>query len=262
MNIYKSDGRSTRNKGFWRFKIYIFIILGCGLVVLGIYIIFLSPLMKVQVEVVGNQRINSEELLAAIQNQLLNKTIPKLLGINNYLSWIGKVKLDEPLLAKLTVDKMLWQKKVRLIIEERQPFGVWCHDSANLQHACYWFDKTGALFENAPAPEGHLILRIDSDAAATPVIGQPTVNQEWYQVILRIIGFFEKNNLAVKKYEFKEPLQEFHALSLAGASVNFSLRFDPANSLAGLATFLEKNSLKGLQYIDLTVENRMYVKSR
>ena len=76
------------------------------------------------------------------------------------------------------------------------------------------------------------------------------------------IEFFKSNNLAVQRYLIQNDLQELHALTATNTEIRFSLRFDPDNGFSALLSFLVKNNLKNVNYIDLTVENRMYVRQK
>ena len=81
-----------------------------------------------------------------------------------------------------------------------------------------------------------------------------------YSVFQKIIDFFNTTGLSVEKYLLKGGLYEIRAQIIDGPEIRFSLRFDPKNSLDALSTLIQKGNLKNAEYVDLTVENRIYLK--
>lgn len=241
-------------------KIRLYTILG-GILILAaliIYVIAASPIFLMKIEIEGSNRFSSDRLLSAVNQELFRHFWPRLLGADHYLSWIGKIDIREPLLAKLVVNRDFWNKKIILAIEERQPYGVWCYQNV-IPKNCYWFDESGIIFEPAPRPEGYLILRVDSDGPPAN-LGELAIKNEWFGIFKKIVNFFKKSGLAVSDYIIMSDLQEIRANILASPTIRFSFRFDPKNSLAALESYLAKNKIKGIEYIDLTADNRLYVK--
>ncbi len=260
MDLYTSEEQIKKKRHSWRIKLYI---LGGGIGLLGIlifYVVSVSPIFKIKVEIIGHQRLSQERLLEEIYDNFSQGFLGKILGPENYLAWPKKISLKNPLLAKLTVEKSITDKKITLIVEERQPSGIWCFNSQK-EPDCYWFDKEGVLFESAPAPEGHLILHVDYDQNKKVPLGESPIKKEWLSVLNEAVNFFQNQNIPIKSYSIMDSLEELRAKTLIGADIRFSLRFSPQNSLAALVLYLQKNNLRNVGYIDLTVENRMYVKS-
>lgn len=256
MEVYTTEEHNRKRRFFGRIKTYLILGSLLTLVALAAYVIFLSPIFRITVEVTGQQRLSVVRLLNDIYGQFSQKFWTRLFGNDHYLSWSAGITASEPLLAKLIVKKDLWNKKIFLIVQERQPYGAWCFNDLP---SCYWFDEAGVIFEPAPVPDGPLIIKVDS-ATQSVKMGEAAIKSEWFNLLKRVIDFFQKQSVAIKSYGIKDDLQEIHARHLSGAIFRFSLRFDPDSSFAGLKTFLEKNSLRGINYIDLTVENRLYAK--
>lgn len=257
MQVYFSDGQRRRGRRNFRIKIYgalgLFLFFFLGV----FYFVNYTQAFKINVELTGLKRASSKQILNRIHAKILNSFWGGLLGVDNYLSWPKVIVLNEPLIAELEIKKDLWHKKIAVNVIERQPFGVFCAQQ------CYWFDKTGFIFEPAPIPDGHLILSVKSDGAGRDWLpGRPFLEDKFFKNFLKITSFFKTSGIAINNYILKSKLQEVHAEASGGLSVRFSLRFDPDNSLAALKAVYDKGGLKNAAYADLTVENRLYIKPR
>lgn len=253
MDVYVSQSQQLKRNKRKRWRLILAMAVIGGLLVLGWYTIFVSEVFKIKLEFTGLGRLSEEQTKQALVAAVFDNTLSGLLGQDNYLAWPSKINLKEPLIAELTVDKNLLEKKITFHVKEREPFGIWC-----IIDDCYWFSEDGVLFAPAPITEGNLLLRIDSDSSEKTVLGQPVVADEPYGHIKKIFKFFVENKKPVTRYVLKTGLQEFHARLANGPEIRFSLRFDPKGSLEALTSLLEKPKYKKASYIDLTVENRVY----
>ena len=255
MDVYVSQSQQIKKNKRKRWRLIFAMAIIGGLLVLGWYTIFISEVFKVKLEFTGLGRLSEEQIKRALMTQVFANTLSGLLGTDNYLAWPSKIALKEPLIAELTIDKNLLEKKIIFHVKEREPYGIWCVNSD-----CYWFSEDGVLFATAPITEGSLILRVNSDSREKPLLGQPAVAEEFYRHIRKIFNFFKENKQPITRYILKTELQEFHARLANGPEIRFSLRFDPKGSLEALTSLLEKPKYKKANYIDLTVENRVYTR--
>lgn len=224
------------------------------------YVLVLSPVFRVEVRVVGLQRIPQETFLANVKSANFHRALSSFLGMDNYFSWPAELSVPNPAIRSVSVDKRWLEKKIILTVDERKPHGIWCFAG---DEACFWIDREGFVFEPAPATEGNLLLRISSDAPyGPPYIGRYAVAREWHERITAILDFWNGHRIYTNNYRVRYDLHEFRADTREGAELRLSLRFDPVPSLAALASLHEKGELSGAEYVDLTVENRMYIKSR
>lgn len=272
MDFYNfQQNRYTKNG--WRRYLRIYGILGIAglLIISAIYAVAVSKIFKVKVYISGLQRLTEQQFLHSVAAEVFQNRLKGFLGLDNYFTWPSDLILKEPLIASISVDKRLFEKKIFVKVTERQPYGVWCLDSSGsirvaedqrskTGFSCAWFDNQGILFELAPIPEGYLILRIDSDSARPLILGTPVIKPELYGNIYSLLGFFTNSRLTVEHYLVKEQLQEFHLQINNGPQIRFSYRFDPKNALDAIKLLMDKEEWKKTDYIDLTVENRVYLR--
>jgi len=257
MEPYLLSKQLQRQKIVRRIKLYGWFGAIALFLIFIIYFLAVSPAFKIKITISGLKRLSENELQQALKEKIFQNLLARFLGADNYLSWPSIMSLRTPLVANLIINKNLLEKKIDLTVIERQPWGILCLTAT--PSSCYWFDKEGIIFEDAPLSEGYLILRINADGVK-PLLGQKMMPEEWYDITQKIIDFFVSRNLTVDYYELKNELQEFHAHILNGPLVRFSMRFAPQTSLSALDTFMQNNDLQKVSYIDFTVENRLYWK--
>ena len=255
MDLYQSQNGNIKNRFWSRLKVYIFFGSLGLLVIGGLYALIFSQIFQVKVQISGLKRLTEDRFFHDFATAVFQNRFKGFLGLNNYFTWPSRVKLKDPLVASVDIDKRLLEKKILVKVEERQSYGIWCVSLSE----CYWFDKEGVLFEEAPVSEGHLILRIDSDVKKMPILGEPAVSAAFYANMDKIFKFFSKAGLPIDSYVLKNDLQEFRAQVKDSPEIRFSLRFDVQNSLDALGLLIQKGDWKKAHYIDLTVENRVYI---
>src|SRR3989344_136163 len=264
MDLYQSQNGNKQNSLWPRLKLYLFFGAIGLLMIGGLYALIFSQIFQVKVQISGLQRLTEDRFFHDFATAVFQNRLKGFLGFNNYFTWPSNIKLKNPLVASVDIDKRLLEKKILVRVEERQSYGIWCvvGQLSNVQgqlSACYWFDKDGVLFEEAPVPEGHLILRINSDLETMPMLGEPAVSAEFYVNMDQIFKFFRETGLPIDSYVLKNDLQEFRAQVKDSPEIRFSLRFDVKNSLDALGLLIQKEDWKKAHYIDLTVENRVYL---
>lgn len=208
-----------------------------------------SPVFEVKnIEVNGLKTFTEEEFLNNLKPLILNNFFTGVLGFNNYLVWLKRIHYDHPAILNIDIDRAFWDKKITLNIEERQPYGVWCH-----LRACYWFDRGGVLFREAPLTEGFLVYKINDSA------GKTNSAAAQFENISKILKILEERAIPVRDISIDRGLQELIVGTYERAKIIFSLRFDPAPTfISALDTIVKKIGFQDIEYLDLTVENRIY----
>jgi len=130
--------------------------------------------------------------------------------------------------------------------------------------SCWWFDKNGILFEEAPLSEGNLINKVDDFSERALKIGEPALEERLFSNLIKIFEVLEKSDLKIKSLRLEKlELQEIVANPLNNSfpKIYFSLRIDPKFAIAALES-LKNLGLERIEYIDLRVENRAYYKMK
>jgi len=258
MEFYITEEGRKRQIRWFKVKLYGGLFLATAALAGGFYVLNYTDFLQVSIETQGNQRSRPETVLAAASDKVLAGFWGQLLGFNNYFSWPSRLDVQTPLIASVEVHKELFKKKIILVVQERQPYGVFC----GAQRQCYWFDKQGVLFEPAPVPDGPLIIKVLSDAKIVPAPGKNVIAELFRPALFSVLNFFEETKIGADRYEIKTELQEIQVHLLDGVLLRLSLRFNPDASLRAIQSLQEKGELKKVFYVDATVENRLYLKPK
>ncbi len=259
--IYFDEKRERKRRLILKLKIYgglaSFFVLAIG----GYYLAVYSSVFQITRINVDNARINadsSEQIINDLKVYLANQSkIASFLGSGNILIWkkdVSQFKRDNLLIADITIEKDYFNREVKIEIKEREKFGILCGN------ACFWFDKSGVLFAEAPMVDGALINKVSDFTGRNLEIGSQVFEKKFMDNLLKIFavlketdlgtGFLELENLGLQEIIFNSPL---------GLKIYFSLRIDPAFSLAGIQSIKEVG-LEKIDYVDFRVNNRVYYK--
>jgi|GEM_PF-4565477 len=138
-----------------------------------------------------------------------------------------------------------------------EQFAIWC-----AKDRCAWIDRQGITGAPAPLTEGSSIPIIKTEGGV-PAGGAPAIQARFIKPIIAIIEGVANLPIRVNEYLFNARLQELTAVGINSDKFIFSVRFEPTEKLfASLAEVISRNNLKNFEYIDLTVENRIYLKQR
>ena len=188
---------------------------------------------------------------------LLHNKISSILGENNMFTWpSGNLNIKNTPLIKATVEKGWFKRSIKIVIEERKRFAVWC----DIKNNCYWIDQEARAFEEAPETEGSIIMLIYDDQLENITVGQKVIEERFAPNLVKILKELANLNLSLGRNTYERNSTELTIKTLSGMRILFSVRFDPDLNLASLKSLQEKNNFNGMQYIDLRVENRLFYK--
>ncbi|MBI5079417.1 hypothetical protein HZB06_01970, partial [Candidatus Wolfebacteria bacterium] len=160
-----------------------------------------------------------------------------------------------PQIAELKIEKYYFNRLIKISVKEREKFGIWCQETR-----CWWFDKNGVIFLEAPSMEGGLINKINDFSGRPLELGDKILEEKFLSNLLKIFEIIEKSDLKIKSLRLEDiALQEVIADLPPLPKIYFSLRIDPSFTLAALEA-MKKNGLGKIEYIDLRTENRAYYK--
>jgi len=298
MDFYLDERQRKKRRRKLKIKIYIGLILFFVLIVGAAYLIVYSPLFKIKnidITQIGTdgKRIDTDSVIQELKDFFTSQSkFTKFLGPDNILIWnnekIGEILKNYPQITELIIEKDYLEWEIKVIVKEREKFGIWClitrinadeaADAATRINAdnisenqrnnqresasCWWFDKTGIIFEEAPSVEGNLINKVDDFSGRTLKLGEIVIKGNLFSNLVKIFEVLEKSDLKIKSLRLERlELQEIITDSPGNLlpKIYFSLRIDPGFSLPALESF--KNlGLEKIEYIDLRVENRAYYK--
>jgi len=256
--------RNYKTQRHLSFPIKKFFFLGLTLFVFGgiFYFIFISKNFEIKdIDITGADTISKEKILSEVDKIFEQKKF-NFLSFQNYFLFPSKklqASLQEqfPRIGNLEIKKIN-PDGLEITIEERKLIGVWCG-----QGGCYYFDKEGIIFEEAPRTTGSLMLSIDDEREGVQNLGDVVLDNEQ-------INFFQNvRNIVLSNFQFgtkKFIISQDGEFELM-ASENWRILLDKKESseyqLSNLKYVLDeeiKTRRQELEYVDLRLGNRVYYK--
>lgn len=265
MRVYLPEKERKRAKLRLRLKIAVFTLIA-GLMAAGTgYVVFYSSLFRLhEVVVTGNRFTDEARILSTVQSSIIgNSFVKRLLGHTNYLVWPEEAPsiffTFLPAISEAKITRDYFEKKITITVKERERFGVWCR-----ANECFWFDRDGVIFDNAPSAQSSLLPTIHDYSKTDIPLGSRVFSDSKH--IENILAAFEIVNaigIGIEELNLSRPeLREFYVKTYDGAELRFSLDLDPRPFASALYKLKVDPGLKKLEYIDMRVENRIYYKPR
>jgi len=281
---YHEKIRKRKNKGKIFLVVIIFILIIGGL----IYLIDFSPAFKVkEIKINGVEQLDDNEIIAQLKNFVTNQSrITKILGPDNILSWprdYSEFTKNYPIFEKFDIKKSFLEHTIVVDVKEREKFGVWClqaplntnNTQINIEEilpksasssselvSCWWFDKNGFVFGEAPYAEGFLISKVNDFSGRILKAGDLVLTNDFFQNFLNIHQLLEKIGLTINDLSLYNLSSEEIVLEETSNNpkIYFSLRFNPLDTVSALNKLKDEPGFGKLLYIDLRTENRVYYK--
>lgn len=244
MRVFLSKKEKYRYRRNLRLKIYSLAGLSLLLVILSVYALFNLPFFKIK-SIEASDGVNIEDTKA----EVLKNKFSGILGLDNFLSWPGKIGKD------IEVEKDLFSGTLKLIGNFPDKFAIWCSEE------CYWASRRGLILSLAPDTEGTSIPKIKDLGIAYLTVNKPILAEDLFTNIANIIEGLEILPLRIRGFEFNDRLQELIAYGTKEEKIIFSVRFTPPEkSFNYLKDLTLSGALRNSEYVDLTVENRIYLR--
>ncbi len=188
--------------------------------------------------------------LEEIRGELLRGDLARFLGFFNFLSWPSTV-------SGFKVEKDFLTGTLRIVAGVADRFAIWCGKD------CYWVNRAGQLIEKAPDTEGSAIPKIMDASGKNIKIGDSVMAADIFENVEKIMAGLNQLSWGVRDYRFDPRLQELTAFGARGEKLIFSVRFAPsAKIFSYLQDLISSGKLRTSEYVDFTVENRIYLKGK
>ncbi|MBU4348616.1 hypothetical protein KJ671_03915 [Patescibacteria group bacterium] len=254
MQIYVDKKQYSKKKRAIRIRLYLsfFVVL---FAIIGIfYLIVFSPFLKVRFILIENNKFLTEDyILDSIEPLVINSSFGSLAGVDNLLSWpSGKITTTDPAFLNVVIKKKWIQRGLEIRIDERERFAIWCFSD---KAKCYWIDKEGIIFKEAPSTNGSLVLSVFDLREEGLGLGSIVEEKRFVKNLIVVLENLNKTGFSVKKIIFDKDLKELHVNTFEGPNLFFSVRFDVSENILSIKNIEHKN----IEYIDLRVENKFYL---
>ncbi|MDP1629670.1 MAG: hypothetical protein Q8L57_03560 [bacterium] len=225
--------------------------------------LFFSPVFQIKkIGIEGNAETSGQKMEAFARSyfNFFGGSEGNLLFLKvNDLS--EKMKSEFSELEEIAMKKDFLNRALMIKVIEKKPIGIWCSDDS----PCFYLERKGTIFKEAPATEGSLILLIRAARSSLPPeLGEKVIDEKPLDFIL----YLRKNlppavNLSVREFTFKPQSRDVEALTGEGFKIYFDSQKDAGAQLANLKILLDekiKEERSGLEYVDMREGNRIYYK--
>ncbi len=267
----------------------------------AVYVVCYSSFFQIKkVEVSGFQSGSSEELVDNLKKFSASQSkIASFLGANNILIWktdLESFSKEYPQFEILRIRKNYLSRQVNIEVKEREKFGVWCQIADNqlnsqenldtivkqsliaeqssttgqsLQQGtagqatnnCFWFDKNGIVFSEAPTVEGELLNKVNEFSGRILKLGDRALPENLASNLIKIFRIIETAGLNAKTINLEDlSLEEVYVSSISDPKIFFNLRINPEFALSAISALKNSGKWNKIIYLDFRVENRAYYK--
>src|SRR3989344_1096688 len=250
-----SDVRSRQHRRRARvFSILVFLAI-CSFLIGVAWTVIYSPLFKIKsIEISGNSSVSNDSIMALATAEIFGDSLLKrILGTRNILVWPNSFSGSNlkflPELKSFSVQKSYGQRKIKITVEEKKPFGVWCllgarisadetqisadtknniseNQPQNLRESaadCWWFDSSGVIFRKAIGFEGNLIASLDDYSQKNIGLNSKILPDEFIPNIFSIFRAVSASGLSVKEMRLNDlALQEIEVDTYNGLPADLS----------------------------------------
>ena len=257
-------------------SVFVFLALVFG----GGYLVYASDFFKIKnIEVVGVKDFSKEDLVADLKDFFKNQSKTSLfLGSDNILVWRVEVNAflaKTPQLKNLIVQKDILSRFVKVEVVEREKFGIWCLikknitlentsstvEQAGVNENCFWFDKEGILFVEAPVIEGELFNKVIDSTGRDLKLGDKILDDRLLENLVKVFEVFDTVDLKSKTIFINDlKIEEVTVMPAGFPKTLFSLRFDPRFSIVAIDALKKSGRWQKVEYADFRVENKVYYK--
>src|SRR3989338_4233294 len=255
-----SDVRSREEHRRARvFSILVFLAI-CAFLIGVAWTVIYSPLFKIKsIEISGNSSVSNDSIMTLATAEIFGDSLWKrILGTRNILAWPNSFSGSNlkflPELKSFSVQKSYGQRKIKITVEEKKPFGVWClikpqtyadgtrtnadneqintesfqRESALSQRlsasdSCWWFDSSGVIFRKAISVEGNLITSLNDYSQKNIGLNSKILPDEFIPNIFSIFRAVSASGLSVKEMRLNDlALQEIEVDTYNGLPADLS----------------------------------------
>lgn len=252
---FKTIGQEGKNK---KLKILFFSLFFFCLILTAIWLIFISHFFNIQdIYFSENTILNRDNV-----ENIISNIAP--FGLSENLIILSKSRLKSELLSAfpsitdIIIKKTLFHT-LTINFQKRIQLGIWCNDNN-----CYYFDKEGIAFDEAPQTEGSLILKIEDNSKNNISLGGKILSSDQINFIIAFSNKIAENNkFKILKFKIKpNPSVDLEAVTDKNWLIYLDEKQEPITAANNLLTILEEavKNAGNLEYIDLRIPSRIFYK--
>lgn len=264
-NISSSLGRKHRisfwkKAGFWSvFALFIFSLCIFGLT--------LEKMRITEINITGNRTISAEEVLNVVEG-VLSKRYLFIIPTDN-LFLIRRFEIRETILnifKKVNSIKIIFHglNNIEIVLSERIAENLWCDGKPNNSRGCFFMDKDGFVFAEAPNFSGNLFPKYFGNIVSENPIGESYFNLERFVEISIFFRNLEEMKIIPESFNAID-LHEYEVVLDNGGIINVNDRDSFDESLVRLKALIDDGLIKTdtaflskIKHIDLRYGNKVH----
>jgi hypothetical protein len=260
-----SSLKRKRRMGKLRQTIYysIFVLFFISLVILS----FTSNKLIINnVAVSGNSAVPKENILSVVEEHLNDKYLWFIRTDNLFLLRNSEIKqqiLDEYKKIKSVKIGFKGLASIGVVVTERTPESIWCKGSPNNQGQCYFMDKEGFVFSEAPGFGGNPFPKYFGYLSAENPIGTTYFDAKKYVNMRNFYNSLLNENF-YPQYFYSLSEHEYEVGLYGGGKLKLSDNQSFEKSLLNLKALVTNGYInngegfvKKINYIDLRYGNKV-----
>lgn len=301
MKFYQQEKKKSKINIDPKIKYIILgVFLGLVIIILSsFYFVAKSPIFKIKnIEISGVAEARAKILEDQLKDFMAKKSFAsEKLGWENILVWGNNSEVflkNHPELEDLKISNQYYKKQISIIAKEREKFGIWCQGKDNefsvkqeknssttaLNNAtsqeilidsnknllndnksCWWFDKNGFIFSQAPIIESELFNRVEDYSGRNLSAGEKVLDDKLFGNLIKIFNILNMTQINTKTlYLSKIELEEVYIKSVSDPKILFTIHSDPSFAINAIAAIKKSANWKKLNYVDLRIQNKAYYK--
>lgn len=267
--VYQEKYQADKNRKIF-FKIFLFLVVFLSLSGGAVYLLFFSnffDIREISIFSEGQSAWSGKNpAIRSLIDDYLSETklfIPRFSNI--FMAdarQIGALVGEQfPAAENIQVKKRYFHA-LEIYLEQKTAAGIWCYKK---DAQCFYFDRQGTAFNSVSEASGTLLLNIDDERGRFEKLGRPVAGEDLLNLI--ILADVQLKKIKMEVLKFITPTREDFRLevqTVEGWKIYLNTEDDLIKQISNLEIFMaqkitpEKRSQ--LQYIDLTVPNRVYYK--
>ena len=254
-----------------RFYIILFFVF---VIVFGLAIFSGNEKVKIQTIIVsGNAAVSSDTVLAIANRDMVGRYWYLFSRANSLIFPRFQIKKDLLKEIKTISDVGIswdnWQQ-ISITITERRPHSVWCGNDMRISGSCFFVDKYGYIYSEAPTFSGSIFIKdyglsaqAGNVSTSTSAVGQYFLSRQTYSKVFNLIDNLDKNSIKVVAISFDGT--DFRFVLESGPTIVFTNKDNLDPTFQNFFTAIETKNLDLdaeadiISYIDLRFDNKIVV---
>ena len=265
---YKEKYQHEKKRKIFR-KVFLFLVLLFGLTGGMVYGFFFSgffSIREISISTEGGILLSEDRDIRSLVDSYLSEKKFFISRFNNiFLADSDKISAiigqEFPAVENIKVEKKYFHA-LEISLNQKEAVGIWCYKKTG---QCFYFDRQGIAFDSVTETRGALLVNVDDERGTFENLGQQVTNRELLNLIFEVRERLKKIKIEALKFIVSAG-EDFRieVKTAEGWEIYFSTKDDLDRQLANLEVFLSQKVTREkriqLQYIDLTVPNRVYYK--